>query len=110
MKSKKQETTGISSLLNQDGFLHNRSTSKTEIINQQLQSVYIKENLTNIPSIGHSKNPSMKSIIISTPGVINLLKHIEPHKAPGHENILTRLLIMVAEEIAPMLSTIFQSK
>ena len=47
----------------------------------------------------------MKPIIISTPGVTKLLKHLKPHKASGP----TRLLIMVAEEIAPMLTTIFQT-
>ena len=46
VKSKKQETTDISPLLNQDGFLHSRSTSKAEILNHQFQSVYTKENLT----------------------------------------------------------------
>ena len=35
VKSKRQETTGISPLLNQDGFLHSRSTNKAEILNQQ---------------------------------------------------------------------------
>ena len=51
----------------------------------------------------------MKPIIISIPGVIKLLKHLKPHKASEPENIPTRLLIMVAEEIAPMLTTIFQT-
>ena len=106
MKSKKQETTGISPFLNQDGFLHSRSTSKAEILNHQFQSVYTKENLTNIPDLGQSNIPSMKTSIISTPAVIKLLK---PHKASGPDNIPTRLLIMVAEEIAPMLTTIFQT-
>ena len=95
--------------LAEDGFLHSRSTSKAEILNHQFQSVYTRENLTNIPDIGQSKIPSMKPIIISTPGVIKLLKHLKPHKASGPDDIPTRLLIMVAEEIAPMLTTIFQT-
>ena len=109
VKSKKQENTGISPFLNQDGFLHSRSTSKAQILNHQFQSVYTKENLTNIPDLGQSKIPSMKPIIISTPPVIKLLKHLIPHKASGPDNIPTRLLIMVAEEIALMLTTIFQT-
>ena len=51
----------------------------------------------------------MEPIIISTPGVIKLIKNLKPHKASGPDNIPTRLLIMVAEEIAPMLTTIFQT-
>ena len=63
-----------------------RSTSKAEILNQQFQSVYTKENLMKIPNIAHSKIPSMKPHIISTLGVTKLLKHLKPHKAPGPDN------------------------
>ena len=101
VKSKKQETTGISPLLNQDGFRHSRRTSKAEILNHQFQSVYTKENLTNMQNIGQSKIPSMKPIIISNLGVIKFLKHLKPYKASGPDNIPTRLLIMVAEEKRP---------
>ena len=86
-----------------------RSTSKAEILNQQFQSVYTKENLTKIPNIAHSKFPSMKPLIIFTLGVTKLLKHLKQHKASGPDNIPTRFLIAVAEEIAPMLTTIFQT-
>ena len=111
IKSKRQETTGISPLLNQDGFLHSRSTSKAEILNQQFQSVYNKENLNNVTDMGHSNIPSMEPITttISTPGVIKLIKNLKPHKASGPDNIPTKLLIMLAEEIAPMLTTVFQT-
>ena len=109
VKCKRQETTGISPLLNQDGFLQSRSTNKAEILNQQFQPVYTKENLNNVPDMGHSMFQSMEPIIISTPGVIKLIKNLKPHKASGPDNIPTRLLIMVAEEIAPMLTTIFQT-
>ena len=64
VKSKRQETTGMSPLLNQDGFLHCHSTSKAEILNQQFQSVYTKQYLNNVPEMGHSNIPSMEPIII----------------------------------------------
>ena len=56
-----------------------------------------------------SSIPSIEPIIISTPGVIKLLKNLKPHKASGPDNIPARLLIMVAEETAPMLTAIFQT-
>ena len=42
-------------------------------------------------------------------GAIKLLKNLKPHMASGPDNILTRILIMLAEEIAPMLTRIFQT-
>ena len=61
--------------------------------------------------MGHSNIPSMEPITttISTPGVIKLIKNVKPHKASVPDNIPIRLLIMVAEEIAPMLTTVFQT-
>ena len=59
--------------------------------------------------MGHSNISSMEPIIISTLGVIKLIKNLKPHKTSGPDNIPTRLLIMVAEEIAPKLNTIFQT-
>ena len=58
VKNKKPRV--ISPLLNKDGFLHSRSTSKKEIQNDQFQ-----ENLSNIPDIGHSNIPSTDYVIIS---------------------------------------------
>ena len=66
-----------------------RSTIKAEILNQQFQSVYTKENLTKIPEIAHSKIPSMKLLIISTLSVTKLLENLKPHRASGSDNILT---------------------
>ena len=66
VKSKKQETTGISPLLNQDGSLQ----SQHQILNHQFQSVYTKENRTNILDIGQSKIPP---IIISAQVSLNSL-------------------------------------
>jgi hypothetical protein len=45
-KSKRQEPAGISPLLNKDGFLHSDSQFKAEILNNQFQSVYTKEDTT----------------------------------------------------------------
>ena len=73
IKSKKQESTGVSPLKNKGGFIHSDTTSKAEILNEQFQSVYTKENTSTMPDKGQSKYPSMKDIVINTKGVFKLL-------------------------------------
>ena len=64
VKSKKQEATGVSSLVDKDGFLHSDSQQKAEILNNQFQSVYTAEDLTTCPSKGESPYPTMEKITI----------------------------------------------
>ena len=42
IKSKKQESTGVAPLKNKEGFIYSDTTSKSEILNKQFQSVYTK--------------------------------------------------------------------
>jgi hypothetical protein len=49
IKSKKQESTGVSPLKNKEGFIHSDTTSKAEILSEQFQSVYTKENTSTMP-------------------------------------------------------------
>lgn len=81
IKSKKKESTGMAPLKNKDGFQHSDTTSKAEILNEQFQSVYTKENTSTMPDKGQNKYPSMKDNVVNTKGVFKLLKVINPHKA-----------------------------
>jgi hypothetical protein len=65
----------VSRLKNKEGFIHSDTTSKAEILNEQFQSVYTKENTSTMPDKGQSKYPSMKDIVrlrlVST-GIVEL--------------------------------------
>lgn len=109
VKSKKQESAGISPLLNKDGFLHGDSHSKAEILNHQfLQSVYTEEDLTTMPDKGPSPFDSMNDIQINEIGIIKLLKGLNQYKASGPDQIPTRFLKTCAAEISPALNLLFQ--
>ena len=54
IKSKGQEWTGVAPLKNKMGFLQSDNKSKAEILNEQFQSVFTKENLNNCPNKGNS--------------------------------------------------------
>ena len=52
--------------------------------------------------------PPMDTITISTEGVQKLLDALDPNKAAGPDEIPARILKLTAEEIAPVLTLIFQ--
>jgi hypothetical protein len=54
IKSKGQEWTGVAPLKNKMGFLQSDNKSKAEILNEQFQSMFTKENLNNCPNKGNS--------------------------------------------------------
>ena len=62
IKSKRQASTGVAPLMNKDGFLQSDPTKKVKILNQQFQSVYIKEDSGNIQDKGSIPYSSMKDI------------------------------------------------
>ena len=99
----------MSPLINKEGFLQSDSSKKADILNDQFQSEYTQENTSSIPNKGPSPHPSMPSIKMGLNRVINLLRDLNPHKAAGPDSIPTYILKVAAEEIAPVLSKIFQT-
>ena len=54
IKSKGQEWTGVAPFNNKMGFLQSDNKNKAEILKEQFQSVFTKENLNNFPNKGNS--------------------------------------------------------
>ena len=108
MKAKKQESTGVAPLKNEDGFIHSNSQSKAEILNAQFQSVYTKEDLSSMPDKGPSPYPSMDNIVFNTRGVHKQLSQLNTRKATGPDNISTAILRLAAVELAPVLTKLYQ--
>jgi hypothetical protein len=86
-KSRKQESSGITSLKNKDGYLHSDTVSKADILNKQFHSVYTKEDYANMPDKGPSPYPSMMKIKVNNQGVVTLLRGLRPFKATGPDEI-----------------------
>ena len=51
--------------------------------------------------------PPMKELHVSVEGVTKLLRKVNPNKASGPDSIPARILKELADEIAPLLTTIF---
>ena len=109
IKSKGQEWTGVAPLKNKMGFLQSDNKSKAEILNEQFQSVFTKENLNNCPNKGNSPYQTMSDIKINCKGVTKLLKNQNIHKATGPDSIPSFILKSAADQLAPILTDIFQT-
>ena len=110
IKSKKQESSGVAPLKNKDGFIHSDSSSKVEILNEQFVSAYTREDSSKIPTKGPSSLPSMEPIELQSKGVhkplLNLKIHV--HKAAGLDYIPNFILKIAADQMAPILTKLYQ--
>ena len=108
VKSKRQEASGVSALLNEDGFLQSDTTVKAEILNKQFQSVYMQQNTNSFPDKSPSPYQPMQNVSVNPNGIQKLLKDLRPYKATGPDGMPTFILRTAAEELVPILSLIFQ--
>ena len=83
--------------------------SKADILNKQFSSVFTQEPHDTMPDLGENPYPTMPDITIHTGGVTKLLRNIKPHTAAGPDNISARILKETADQIAPVLSLVFQA-
>ena len=98
----------MSSLKDKDSFLKIDSRKISDILNNQFQSVYTREDTSNLPGKGLSPHSTMKNIILNISGVIILLKNLNPYKAAGPDRNPIIILKSAGEELAPALTKIFQ--
>ena len=93
--------------------LENRTVHcKADILNRQYEwsyeSVFTKEDITNIPKPAGTSYPSMQNIKVKEEGVKNLLHKTNPNKACGPDLITSRILKDLSSELTPFLTLIFQ--
>ena len=106
--SKRQDSAGVAPLKNTEGFLQSDSLRKAEILNQQFQSAFTEEDTSNIPSKGDSPFPDMENIQVNAEGVKKLLLDLKVDKATGPDSIPAFILKTASDELAPILTRIFQ--
>jgi hypothetical protein len=91
-----------------NGVIFSDAATKATLLEEQFRSVFTKEDTTNMPNLGPSPHPDMPDINISTNGIKKLLERLNPRKASGPDNIPCRLLVTVADELAPALELLFR--
>ena len=83
-------------------------TEQVEALNNQHTSVFTKEPTGNLPNIEGKPETPMLDFEFTSNGIVKLLSDLSPSKASGQDLLPTRILKLVASEIAPVLSVIFQ--
>ena len=107
-KGKRTESTGVAPL-RKGGILHSDTATKTNILNDQLTSVFSSEQGGDIPTKRNSSYSSVPDIIVHQAGVYKLLHNINQHKATSPDTIPGKLLKELALEISPILTTIYNA-
>ena len=108
IKSKRQDSTGVSSLIDKNGYLHSEGPMKAEFLNEQFNAAYIRGDTSVLPDKGNSPYPTMKRIQVHRDDLLKLLKDFKPHKASGPDGITARILILAADQLALVLAAISQ--
>ena len=99
IKNKRQETTGVSPLKNNDGFIKSDSQSNEKILNNQFVSIFTQEDDSSLPNNSPSPYPCMPDITVNWEGVHHLLKRLKSFKATGPDSILAFVLKVAADEL-----------
>ena len=81
---------------------------KAEALSNQYTSVFTKEPTGNLPNIEGKPETPMPDFEFTSNGIVKLLSDLSPSKASGQDLLPTRILKLVASEIEPVLSVIFQ--
>ena len=108
IKAKRRDQVGIPPLQGKNGKLESTSKGKAQILNAQYASVFQDEGKSKPPDLGNSPYPSMPKIDVSVEGVKKLLLRLNPKKAVGPDMVPIRILRDYADDIAPILQSIFQ--
>jgi len=106
IKHKKMDYNGVSPS-KVDGKLVSDPKLKAEALNKQFKSVFISVADFEPESI-NSQYPSISPINITSPGVLKLLKELNPTKASGPDNLSPRVLRELSHQMTEPLTIIFQ--
>ena len=109
VKSLKMDSCSVGPIRDKQGNIQSSAATQATLLNNQFASVFTSEDTTTLPELSPSPYPDMNHITIHTNGVATMLRHIKAHKATGLDEIPARLLKEAADQLAPMLTTIFQA-
>ena len=107
IKSLRKDNCGVSPLKDK-GKLYSEPIDKATIFNKQYQSVFTKENNSTIPTPEGNPSPSMPDKVITTEGILTLLRKLNPKKATGPDMMPARILKEMADQCAQYLCILYR--
>ena len=94
--------------------LHRSILDQVKILSKQFQSAFsercdIDKDEFNKTCQLEGQFPTALDPVINSTGILKLLKGLNPNKASGPDNICRKILRELADQIAPILTIIFQT-
>ena len=106
IKRLKRDVVGIDAL-QVNGEMTTDPKEKAEALATQYESVFVKDDSTNMPNILPSPYPDMPEFTINEAGVLKQLEELNVHKSVGPDGLSPHLLKMLGPIITPKLTKIF---
>ncbi|XP_052780575.1 uncharacterized protein LOC128217460 [Mya arenaria] len=108
IKSKKEDNVGVAPLKDK-GHLTSDSKTKAELLVKHFESVFTSEHVEQLPEFPNRISENIEHLVISQEGVRKLLLNLDTIKAGGPDQLPTKVLQQCAVELAPAVTSIFQS-
>ena len=109
VKSQKRDSNSVGPLRAPDGQTYSSPGRKANILNDQFASVFTVEDEDDMPELEPAPFEAMPGIEIHVNGVAKLLRGIKAHKATGPDGIPARLLMEAADQLTPILTSIYKA-
>lgn len=111
IKHQRTDYNGIAPLRS-EGILHTNPVNQATILNKQFQSAFSTKDTHTSDDLTKRCNmsgtfPTCEDLLITKNCVMKLLQKLNPTKAAGPDNIRPRVLKELANELAPILTIIF---
>ena len=98
---------GVSNLIKNDGSVTKSDEEKAETLNTFFQSVYTKEDKTNLPSFEDKTEVFLTHIEVSKEDMCKALNNLNINKSQGPDRIHPRMLKELSEQLSYPLSKLF---
>ena len=108
MKSLRSDYCGPGTLC-KDGTDYVDNQAKADLLNTQFSSVFTMDDNLILPNMGTNLYPNIPTIEFNISGIVKFPSELDPSKSPGPDHIPTRLLKLLAVEIAPCLKLLFSA-
>ena len=108
IKGQRRKYSGIPTI-NANGLTLSEDSAKANALNAQFASVFTREDTSAIPNLSGTTYPTMRPISVTVEGVASLLSNLDPCKVSGPDGIPARFLKDMANDLAPLLTLIYQA-
>ena len=107
ISSKTKPKEAISDLEKPDGTLTENDDEKSQVLCDFFSSVFVKENVDNIPSFEREVENSLSDLTVSDGDMLNILKSLNVNKSPGPDGVHPKLLKELCNELCHPLKLLF---